>query len=86
VSHLNQLINDLPSRKGKLYIRYTQELSVDQIADTLNINYQSANNLLHRGTVKLTQRLERNNLLHAVSLAFSLQNKSKKKYHLVSIN
>ncbi|MFV8354436.1 RNA polymerase sigma factor [Flavobacterium sp. XS2P14] len=49
VSHLNQLINDLPSRqKEALYLRYTQELTVDQIADTLNINYQSANNLLHR--------------------------------------
>lgn len=54
VSHLNQLINDLPSRqKEALYLRYTQELSVDQIADTLNINYQSANNLLHRALLSL---------------------------------
>jgi DNA-binding transcriptional regulator LsrR (DeoR family) len=35
-----------------LYLRYTQELTVDQIADTLNINYQSANNLFAPGTVK----------------------------------
>jgi DNA-directed RNA polymerase specialized sigma24 family protein len=53
VSHLNQLINDLPSTKEALYLRYTQELSVDQIADTLNINYQSANNLLHRALLSL---------------------------------
>ncbi|MFV8364015.1 RNA polymerase sigma factor [Flavobacterium sp. ZT3P35] len=54
VSHLNQLINDLPSRqKEALYLRYTQELTVDQIADTLNINYQSANNLLHRALLSL---------------------------------
>jgi DNA-directed RNA polymerase specialized sigma24 family protein len=39
--------------KEALYLRYTQELSVDQIADTLNINYQSANNLLHRALLSL---------------------------------
>jgi RNA polymerase sigma factor (sigma-70 family) len=54
VSHLNHLINDLPSRqKEALYLRYTQELTVDQIADTLDINYQSANNLLHRALLSL---------------------------------
>jgi transposase-like protein len=29
-------------------LRYTQDLSIEQVADTLDINYQSANNLLHR--------------------------------------
>jgi RNA polymerase sigma factor (sigma-70 family) len=54
VSHLNHLINDLPSRqKEALYLRYTQELTVDQIADTLDNNYQSANNLLHRALLSL---------------------------------
>ena len=49
VSHLNKLINNLPSRqKEALYLRYTQELTIDQIAETLDINYQSANNLLYR--------------------------------------
>jgi len=54
VSHLNHLINNLPSRqKEALYLRFTQELTVDQIADTLDINYQSANNLLHRALLCL---------------------------------
>jgi RNA polymerase sigma factor (sigma-70 family) len=54
VLHLNQLINDLPSRqKEALYLRYHQELTVDQIAATLEINYQSANNLLHRALLGL---------------------------------
>jgi DNA-directed RNA polymerase specialized sigma24 family protein len=47
VAQLNQLINGLPSRQA-LYLRYTQDLSIEQVADTLDINYQSANNLLHR--------------------------------------
>jgi RNA polymerase sigma factor (sigma-70 family) len=54
VSRLNQLINNLPSRqKEALYLRYNQELTVDQIAHTLDINYQSANNLLHRALLCL---------------------------------
>lgn len=54
VTRLNQLINDLPSRqKEALYLRYNQELTVDQIANMLDINYQSANNLLHRALLCL---------------------------------
>lgn len=54
VKRLNQLINDLPSRqKEALYLRYNQELTVDQIANMLDINYQSANNLLHRALLCL---------------------------------
>ncbi len=54
VLHLNKLLNDLPGRqKEALYLRYHQGLSVDQIADLLDVNYQSANNLLHRGLLSL---------------------------------
>jgi RNA polymerase sigma factor (sigma-70 family) len=54
VSYLNKLLNDLPSRqKEALFLRYNQGLSVEQIAEMLNVNYQSANNLLHRGLLKL---------------------------------
>jgi RNA polymerase sigma factor (sigma-70 family) len=61
VSHLNHFINDLPSRqKEALYLRYTQELTVDQIADTLDMNYQSANNLLHRALLSLRKNWKGN--------------------------
>lgn len=54
VLHLNKLLNDLPARqKEALYLRYHQGLSVDQIADLLDVNYQSANNLLYRGLLSL---------------------------------
>ena len=63
VAHLNHLINDLPPRqKEALYLRYTQELTVDQIADTLDINYQSANNLLHRALLSLRKDWKGNTL------------------------
>ena len=56
VSHLNELLNNLPTRqKEALYLRYHQGLSVEQIADMLQVNYQSANNLLHRAVVNLRQ-------------------------------
>ncbi|MDD5150085.1 MAG: sigma-70 family RNA polymerase sigma factor [Flavobacterium sp.] len=54
VSRLNKLLNDLPTRqKEALYLRYHQGLSVEQISEMLHINYQSANNLLHRTLLNL---------------------------------
>lgn len=54
VIHLNKLLNELPSRqKEALYLRYNQGLSVEQIAEMLDVNYQSASNLLHRGLLNL---------------------------------
>lgn len=54
VTHLNKLLNDLPVRqKEALYLSYHQGLSVEQIAEMLDVNYQSASNLLHRGLLSL---------------------------------
>jgi RNA polymerase sigma factor (sigma-70 family) len=70
ISHLNRLINDLPSRqKEALYLRYNQNLSVEQIANTLDVNYQSANNLLHRALLCLRKDWKENILL--ILLLFS---------------
>lgn len=61
VSQLNKLINLLPSRqKEALYLRYHQGLSVEQIADMLDVNYQSANNLLHRALLNLRKEWNTN--------------------------
>lgn len=71
VKRLNQLINDLPSRqKEALYLRYNQELTVDQIANMLDINYQSANNLLHRALLCL--RKDWKGTVSVILLLFSL--------------
>lgn len=54
VVHLNSLLNKLsPRQKEALYLRYYQGLTVEQIADIFQVNYQSANNLLHRALLKL---------------------------------
>jgi RNA polymerase sigma factor (sigma-70 family) len=54
VEHLNRLINNLPARqKEALYLRYHQGLSVEQVAEVLNLNYQSTKNLLHRAILQL---------------------------------
>ncbi|WP_428666987.1 RNA polymerase sigma factor [Runella sp.] len=54
VNQLNHLINSLPPRqKEALYLRYHHGLSIEQIAEMLNINYQSVTNLLHRAIVHL---------------------------------
>lgn len=49
VTQLNRLINALPARqKEALYLRYHQGLTIEQISEMLDINYQSVTNLLHR--------------------------------------
>ena len=54
VLYLNKLLNDLPKRqKEALFLRYNQGLSVEEIAEMLDVNYQSASNLLHRGLLTL---------------------------------
>ena len=54
VLYLNKLLNDLPGRqKEALFLRYNQGLTVEQIAEMLDVNYQSASNLLHRGLLTL---------------------------------
>ncbi|MWB93961.1 sigma-70 family RNA polymerase sigma factor [Flavobacterium sp. GA093] len=68
VLHLNKLLNDLPPRqKEALYLRYHQGLAIEQIAEMLEVNYQSANNLLHRGLLSLRKEFQ-GNLFSALAL------------------
>ena len=54
VFYLNKLLNDLPPRqKEALFLRYNQGLGVEEIAEMLEVNYQSAKNLLHRRLLTL---------------------------------
>ena len=54
VSQLNRLINNLPARqKEAIYLRFHQGLSIEQISEMLDINYQSVTNLLHRAIQQL---------------------------------
>ncbi|MFA9193016.1 sigma-70 family RNA polymerase sigma factor [Flavobacterium sp. FBOR7N2.3] len=54
VTQLNKVLNVLPARqKEALYLRYHHGLNVDEIAAILSVNYQSANNLLHRALVNI---------------------------------
>jgi RNA polymerase sigma factor (sigma-70 family) len=61
VLKLNILINNLPSRqKEALYLRYHQQLTVDQIAEIMSVNYQSASNILFRGIQNLRKDWKEN--------------------------
>ena len=61
VLQLNTLLNNLPARqKEALYLRYHQGLMVEQIADIFQVNYQSANNLLHRAILNLRKEWKKN--------------------------
>ena len=54
VEKLNRSLNKLSTKqKEALYLRYHQGLTVEQVADVLNLNYQSTKNLLHRAILQL---------------------------------
>ena len=54
VEQLNKSINQLSDRqKEAIYLRYHQGLTVEQVAEVLNLNYQSTKNLLHRAILQL---------------------------------
>ena len=54
VEQLNKSINQLSDRqKEAIYLRYHQGLSVEQVSEVLNLNYQSTKNLLHRAILQL---------------------------------
>ncbi|MEZ4905305.1 MAG: sigma-70 family RNA polymerase sigma factor [Spirosomataceae bacterium] len=53
-TQLNRLINQLPPRqKETLYLRFHQGLSIEQIAEMLDIHSQSVSNHLHRAVQQL---------------------------------
>lgn len=58
VAQLNESLNKLSARqKEALYLRYHQGLSVEQISEALQLNYQSTKNLLHRAILTLRKEL-----------------------------
>ncbi len=64
VAYLNKLLNVLPARqKEALYLRYHHGLNVEEVAGILNVNYQSANNLLHRALVNIRKEWKGNLIL-----------------------
>lgn len=53
IQQLNHLINQLsPKQKEIIYLRYFENLSLEDISTIMNINYQSVKNLLHRTIAK----------------------------------
>jgi len=53
-----QTIHTLPTRqKEVIHLRYFQNLRTEEIAEVLNINYQSVSNLLYKGIQKMRKQL-----------------------------
>lgn len=56
VSHLKKLLNDLSPRQYEaMILRFYDELSFEEIGAILNVNEQSARNLVQRGLTQLKQ-------------------------------
>jgi RNA polymerase sigma factor (sigma-70 family) len=70
VSKLNVLLNLLPTRqKEALYLKYHHGLDIDEIADALEVNYQSVSNLLYRAVLNL--RKEWNEKIMLIIILFT---------------
>ncbi len=46
-----------PRQREAIYLRYEVDMSLEEIAELLDMNYQSARNLIHRGIDKLRKTL-----------------------------
>ncbi|NDV57595.1 RNA polymerase sigma factor [Bacteroides sp. 519] len=47
-----------PRQKEALYLRFQLELSYEEVSQLLNVNYQSARNLIHRAIMKVRENME----------------------------
>jgi RNA polymerase sigma factor, sigma-70 family len=55
---LSRAMKTLTSRQREaVYLRYIQEIPLEDIAQMLDMNYQSARNLIHRSIIKLRKEL-----------------------------
>jgi RNA polymerase sigma factor (sigma-70 family) len=53
-SKLASLLNELPARqKEAIYLRYYEDMEYKQIAEIMNVNYQSVLNLIQKALNKL---------------------------------
>lgn len=65
---LSSLVNQLPPRQKEIiYLRYFKGMNKEEIAEILDINYQSVSNLLHRTLTSLRRQFS---VLVPVFLAF----------------
>jgi RNA polymerase sigma factor (sigma-70 family) len=54
-----KIMNLLSNRqKEAIYLRYSMEMSYEEVAQLLNISYQSARNLIHRSIKKIRQEMD----------------------------
>ncbi|SDL29123.1 RNA polymerase sigma factor, sigma-70 family [Catalinimonas alkaloidigena] len=75
VAGVAQAINELPARQREvIYLHYYHELTIQEIADALSLNYQSVANCLQKAYKKLRQqrRMQLLRTLLSLALPFSL--------------
>ena len=59
LTRLHQCMQNLPNRQQEVInLRYFQNLKTEEIAEILEINYQSVSNLLHKGIKALKKQIQ----------------------------
>lgn len=63
VELLEKAMNELNNRQREaVYLRYVSELTYEELAEVLQVNYQSARNLIYRSMEKLRESCRKNSL------------------------
>ena len=69
INQIREALSTLSNRqKEALYLKFNSGLDYDEISSILNINYQSARNLVHRSIEKLRESYRKNGILILLSL------------------
>ena len=59
IEKVKQIIEQLPPRQQEaIYLRFNLEMSYEEISEILDMNYQSARNLIHRAVKKIRENME----------------------------
>jgi len=65
---LEKAMGELSNRQREaIYLRFVSELSYEELSDVLQLNYQSARNLIYRGIEKLRESCQKKSLIFLCS-------------------
>lgn len=80
---LEKAMGELSNRQREaIYLRFVSEMSYEELGEVLQMNYQSARNLIFRGMEKLRESCRQNSLF--LMFSFLLKKNLQKKINLVS--
>lgn len=84
---LQLAMNKLTDRQREaIYMKYVMGLSYEELAEVLNLNYQTSRNLIYRGMKKLRESINQTSVILFLLLGNLFLKKNDRKDNSISIN